>query len=91
MWRVAFFLGLALSAILPLAHMAALYGLVNTLSFFRMSSLSLLSFLLNFSDSVSVPTQSLPSPRYFFISQGYHSTPTNVSFPAFLGCSINWS
>ncbi|KAK4698677.1 adiponectin receptor, partial [Phenoliferia sp. Uapishka_3] len=33
MWRVAFFVGLAASALAPVAHMAVLYGLSNTLSF----------------------------------------------------------
>ena len=34
MWRISFFLGLAASAIAPMAHMACLYGFSNTVVFF---------------------------------------------------------
>lgn len=34
MWRVFFFVGLGLSALLPMAHMAVLYGVQHVVSFF---------------------------------------------------------
>lgn len=37
MWRIAFFLGLAGSALTPLAHLAYLYGFGNTYTFFGAS------------------------------------------------------
>ncbi|ORY47590.1 hemolysin-III related-domain-containing protein [Leucosporidium creatinivorum] len=46
MWRIAFFLGLAGSALTPLAHLAYLYGLSNTVYFFYPVGLSALAYLV---------------------------------------------
>lgn len=49
MWRVAFFLGVAASALMPLGHMSYLYSLSSTLSYFSPVFPSIAAYLIGLS------------------------------------------
>ncbi|KAL8278284.1 hypothetical protein RQP46_009316 [Phenoliferia psychrophenolica] len=49
MWRISFFVGLALSALAPMLHMASLYGFGKTVAFFSPALPSVLAYAIGLS------------------------------------------